>query len=181
MAKAHHMDVILQVAFYRPDGDEWKLDAGGKIVSFPLAVVSHFPRRLEQIKALGRVTGVEIEVFRESFDGGGRQEYIGRVISKIREYSPRRIIAFLDPDTGLARKRPDLGHVNAKEVTLIFQALNTRDWLVLYQHARRQRNWIESAVNDFSNAVGIAARSIETYRCLEVAGDVALLAARKPW
>ena len=49
---------------------------------------------------------------------------------------------FLDPDTGLAPNRAGTEHVKPDEVLLIWESLKEGDFLVLYQHSFRSKNWV---------------------------------------
>ncbi|MEE9235144.1 MAG: hypothetical protein V3U28_06890, partial [Candidatus Acidoferrales bacterium] len=149
LAKGHNLETILQVAFYRPEANQLRLETPNGSVPFPAVVLEHF-RNLEGIEALSQSSNLHIEVFKRRFVADGktskvkgdfRAEYFESVLAKIRTYQRRRLLVFLDPDTGIAPQRPGPKHVLRKEIREIFGAIKPDDWLVLYQHARRHKNW----------------------------------------
>jgi hypothetical protein len=186
LAKTHRLKKILQVAFYRPSDRVPPLTAGWRQVPIPQAVIDHF-RNLERICGLGEATGLEIEVYGEPFPAAeparnvvdAREQYVNQVAARLRVRRRASLIAFLDPDTGMAPQQPDAKHVTADEVRRIYAALQTGDLLVLYQHARRTTDWLIDTRRAFSDAVRRSEKSVKTLRCPEIAHDVAFFAVRK--
>ena len=182
LAQKNRVGTILQVAFYRPDRNEWKLQTPVGRVPFPQPVHAHF-RRLEQIEGLAKAAGLQIEVFREALEVNGtlsaRERYIRAVVSKLQIFKDRQLILFLDPDTGIAPKRFDWRHVLPAELRLLHDCLKPRDWLVLYQHRYRQQDWLMRSRKKFATSVNVSTGRVQTFSCPELANDVAFFAARK--
>ena len=186
LAQTHNLKRILQVAFDRPRAGVPPLTAGRRQVPIPQAVIDHF-RNLERISGLGAATGLNLEVLRMPFpatESGckanvAREKYVNQVAARLRVRRRASLIAFLDPDTGLAPQQPDTKHVTADEVRQIYAALQAGDLLVLYQHARRTTGWLTDTRRGFADAVGRREEAIETLRCPELAHDVAFFAVRK--
>ena len=50
-------------------------------------------------------------------------------------------VVLLDPDTGMEPTRRTESHVGRDEIEEVWRALSSHDWLVLYQHQRRESGW----------------------------------------
>ena len=184
LAQANNIKTIFQVAFYRRDSSEITLQTPRGPVPFPSDVLDHF-RKIEQIAGLQKLCQVDIRVLTTPFGRDGRiasglawrKDYVE---SAVLEFQNRRdrLIVLLDPDTGIAPKKPDFRHVLPLEIREIYAALRARCWIVLYQHARRERNWIVLTRSQFADAVGISPTQVQTYQS-DLATDVALFAAER--
>jgi hypothetical protein len=148
-----------------------------KGVPFPASVYSHF-RNLDRIKALEvtSLAGLQIEVFKDVFDGSC--EYFARLAKKIQQLRARRLIVFLDPDTGIAPKRTGHKHVGYSELKDIFSELSTGDWLAFYQHRPRRKEWVSERRKEFAEALRVPPLQVATFSS-PVASDVVLFAAQK--
>ncbi len=186
LARTHHIDRVVQVAFYRPSEIALRLKIDSGEVPVPKEVIDHF-RNIEQIQALARATGLHINVFKEPFqpDEGSldtrifRVHYIERVVTALSNFSDARLITFLDPDTGIAPRRAGGEHVEPREIRTIYDALKANDMLVFYQHAPRKQHWLENARRAFAEAVRVDEHEVNTVTCLEAARDVAFFAVYK--
>lgn len=87
-------------------------------------------------------------------------------------------MAFHDPDTGLAGKYVKPEHVSAEEVAGYWDVLEPSDWLVLYQHSNRDKNWLSNKEKEFSALIG-ATVGVEVFHATSGAKDVAFICARK--
>ena len=186
LAGRHRVARILQVAFYRPEVDSFRLEIGRAEADFPPEIIQHF-RKLERIEKLP-LARTKIEVFKELFGNhpksrpsqAARHHYFTRLISRVRSLRQARLIVFLDPDTGLApRRKPSEKHVSPDEVRRVFEALKPGDWLAFYQHSHRKRTWRTVRRREFSRAARVREARVRTCQCLDVAPDVALFLVEK--
>jgi len=86
-------------------------------------------------------------------------------------------VVLLDPDTGMAAK-PGAQHVGPDDIHSMWEALRPADWLVVYQHASRQRGWAERARKVFMRSCGVSAAVVLT--APRIAWDVVFVGAKKP-
>lgn len=172
LAKTYKILQILQIAYLR-DGKKMELIVGNMKETFSLAeeVWRHFSD-LQGIRRLGEVVGINIEVRAGVFDPEKRDEYVEATVAELKA-TPRPLIAFLDPDTGLSpTKKAKPEHVAWSDLEKIWEALEEDDVLAVYQHGDRTSSWIESRRKLFSERVGAPCQAIIGK---EIAGDVALL------
>jgi hypothetical protein len=97
----------------------------------------HF-RDLHQIQGLARLSGFHISVIDWPFSHRGRTEYAEGLAKHLAELGSPKVV-LLDPDTGIAPKSQS-----------VWQTLGERDWLLLYQHARRAKGWVEDTRAEFN-------------------------------
>lgn len=168
---------ILQIAFYRPDQDRLQLLRDGSAVPFPSVVLGHF-RDLEQIGNLAGRAGLTIMVFKEPFDGS-RESYFRKLATTLDCLRSKKLIVFFDPDTGIAPAHYGPDHVLPEELGAVFRELKPGDWLALYQHRQRRRNWIESNRRRFAQALDLPEKKVKTFSSPQLASDVVLFAAQK--
>ena len=189
LARRHKVQAIIQIAMFRPNEPKWQRGTRG----FPAEVLDHF-RKLENVHALGLATGVEILVCKEPFcnrdrpagtQDAVRAAYFREARLKLRGFQGKKIIAFLDPDTGLAPQKPEPKHVKESELKTIYEALKPGDWLALYQHAPRVKRadaWVTARRRKFARFLDLStspAKRVKTFCALQVAGDVVLYAVQK--
>jgi hypothetical protein len=84
----------------------------------------------------------------------------------------------LDPDTGLEPGKAKPEHCTKKEVMCIYKALKKSDFLVLYQHARRKKDWESGIRREIAKAINVKAKDVQVASCMEIAKDVALFFAQ---
>jgi hypothetical protein len=179
LAKEHGISTIVQIAFYRPENGNLTLDSDKGPVPFPSVVLDYF-RRLERIAGLEASSGLNIRVLSEPFQRNGttvaaaRKAYIERVAADFRG-TKERLIALLDPDTGIAPDNHDFRHVLPSEIRELYEGIRTGSWMVLYQHARRNKDWLKTCAKQFADAVGVSSTKVHTYGA-DLAKDVALFA-----
>jgi len=133
---------------------------------------------LEQIKSLARAAGITIRVFKETFNGS-RESYFKKLGGMIDDLRGKMLIVFLDPDTGIAPTRHGPEHVRSEELRAVFSQLKSLDWLVLYQHRQRRRDWVEHNHKEFAKAIDVPQQKVGTFSAFKLASDVVLLAAQK--
>jgi hypothetical protein len=141
LARQNQIPFILQVAYLTTVNVIPLLASEFGEVRVASEVLEHF-RDIRQIAGLAALTGIQIEVFDRPFSVQSRDEYTARVIDRVRAMNINRAVVFLDPDTGISKKRASAAHVTVEEVSAIWNGLRQDDWLVVYQHALRETNWV---------------------------------------
>lgn len=187
LARSNKVQTIVQIAMFRPNKPEWNQVTGG----FPPEVIKHF-RTLGNIRPLGKSTGLKILVWDIPFCSGDwadgarpleRDAYFADVVKKLQKLRSKRVIAFLDPDTGLEPKeRPGPEHVTQGDLKTLYAGLKPYDWLVLYQHAPRLKEgdtWIAKNHQKFAGFLDVPPNCVETLSALQVANDVVLFAVKR--
>lgn len=172
----HKLRTIIQVPFLTDGEVSHKLSVDNLPCEFPMAVWRHF-RDLRHIKRLGRSAGLSIRIIPDPFSHGQRALYIQRVCRLIHETSKRPKVVFLDPDTGIEPARASKRHVKVAEIELLWWHLCKGDWLVLYQHALRRKDWPREQSSKF--AAGCKGTRVRTFSCGSIAKDVVFFCAEK--
>jgi hypothetical protein len=173
LAANHEIRKILQVAYLQVSSPP-VLEADSTASALPLAVWQHF-RDLHQVQGLARASGLEISVLDWPFSHRGRAEYGERLIKHVAGLGGPKLV-LLDPDTGIAPKNYDGRHVTRQEVTAVWHSLRPRDWLLLYQHARRSKTWVQDTLAEFNACCSDAEATIFRSRA---APDVVLFAVSR--
>ena len=177
LAKTKNAGRIVQVAYFRPDEKEYALYSKNGSFQIDPAILNHF-RDLDDIQRLSESSGIEIDVFKDPFDGM-RNDYHNRLTQYLVGYSDPQIV-FLDPDTGIAPANFNYKHVKPGEIRTVFDSLKTGDILVFYQHARqRVRTWREDTLNDFIQALDKTEDEVDMITGNGIANDVAFFIAEK--
>ena len=170
---------VLQIALYRPDKPDYKLNIGETIIPLPEKVVQHF-RNIDHIQRLAACVKLKIDIYKDLFQWNSqfrtkkdfRKDYFNRLSLGIKQYS-KPVIVFFDPDTGIAPKNCEYEHVTDKEIQKVLRAMKAGDVLLFYQHARqRDKDWLNSTRQKFCEAVGMSV-PVETITCDKIATDVA--------
>jgi hypothetical protein len=143
-------------------------------VPLPQEVWDHFST-LSNITALAAKVHIKISVVGCIFEHAIRREYRSEVVKELRA-TREPLIAFCDPDTGIAAGRPQGEHATIKDLQDYWDALKGGDILAVYQHAHRKGNWAEAQRELMSQAVG---SDVKTILGPDIARDVALLWCRK--
>lgn len=161
LAREYGIPSILQIAFYRSSDPLAPIIVDG--VSRPIAqeVWDHF-RSIHRIKSLGKLTGLQIRVFEKEFTSQ-RQSYIREAKEFISDSQLESKLVFLDPDTGIAPPSGGgLWHIRPDELFDIYTDLRPGDLLVLYQHARRDKNWLTETHEEFARSLSVGAELVRT-------------------
>ncbi|MCI0351456.1 MAG: hypothetical protein L0Z53_18695 [Acidobacteriales bacterium] len=185
LARRNGVQTILQIGMIRPNKAEWQRATR----EFPSEVLAHF-RGLGNIQSLGTATQLEIRLVASPFraiNGHGnklpwRDAYFAEANRKLAEFKDKKVIAFLDPDTGLEPGKAGPKHIRRTELRLVYDALKPHDWLALYQHAPRIRkgnSWIGTSRGKFSSVLDVSPKRVETLSAPEIADDVVLFALEK--
>lgn len=177
LARANRVGTILQVALYRQD-EASQLLKDDNPIAFPPAVRRHFPRNLDDISRLAREARVMIEVFKEPF-ARPSTAYFESLAKRVDTLHPRRLIVFLDPDTGMAPTTSDCRHVRKTELATVFSRLRPQDWLVLYQHRQLfRKNWVEENSKKFLSWLPEGRSEVNMFSS-PIAKDVIFFAVQK--
>jgi len=166
---------ILQVPYYRQS--EWcALEIDGQPHPLPEAVLKHF----RAIGNIGKLKGkCRIRVVGTPFNDRRKYgEVVRRAIIALRG---SRSIVFLDPDTGLAPRNPDLKHVLDSELSAVWKDMHPGDVLVFYQHQtnRNGEPWIDPERQQFEAALGLPAGASKLAHAPDLARDVVFFFCQK--
>lgn len=175
VARQHNLSVILQICFLNPH-EFPPVTVDGVTVPVPREVIKQF-RSLRSVERLSKA--VEIKVF--DCPLRNRVDYLNEAIRYIGQFSGRQRGVFLDPDTGLAPRRPDMTHVTENEVREFWTALEPRDVLMLYQHQTNRDGspWVEQKRKQFAAAIRVPLPEVKVGRAESIARDVVFYYARK--
>jgi hypothetical protein len=174
LAEQYGIQIIVQVAYYRADDKITELIVDDQPpVKLPSGVWKHF-RNLELIRSLENDVNIKIDVLNDPFER--TEAYHQNILNRIEVHQETKIV-FLDPDTGLAPKKPKLEHVLKEELQHLWNSLRKNDWLVLYQHKWRDKDWRRKAEEEFKKVCTFAGE-FHSYRS-ERPSNVMLLCAKK--
>jgi len=142
------------------------------------AVWNHF-RSLGNLRLLAKTTGIDIDIVNEPFDPRDRRSYLAAIHASIGDDFRHGLLVLLDPDTGLEPQngKGKATHATVEEVRDIWSRLPTEAILGLYQHAWREKGWLENAKQRYRKALD-GADVMSVYK-RKVAGDVTFLFAKK--
>jgi len=178
LAQLEEIWTIVQVAFLR-SAKPPPIDTDGVEVEIPKEVWKHF-RDVDRIHDLECPLGLEIVLVDHVIDQDlfpqRRKQYIQQVADCLRNHADSKVV-LLDPDTGIEPERATSKHVKITEIQEIWEALSSGDWLVIYQHAFRDKKWREKSRIKFAQACGT--QDVKTFQAPKIASDVAYFAAKK--
>ncbi|MGA2281066.1 MAG: hypothetical protein ABSG80_12270 [Verrucomicrobiota bacterium] len=176
LCKEQGLRIIVQVPFLNDAefSHELRIDRQPRL--FPKSVWSHF-RDLKHIEELGGYENLDIQIIDGQFKHAEREAYINKVCETIDRYTEFPKAVFLDPDTGIAPQKPDARHVVIEEIKTVWRRLKRGDWLVLYQHALRTKNWRSVQGKKFARACGGV--TVRAYDCGTIAHDVVFFCAEQ--
>ncbi len=175
VARAHQVRSIVQVPYWRPESTRPHFVFQNTRTPVPDEVWSFF-RDIRQVERLGKKCGIDVRVVIDQFSHGDRGAY-AKAVKRHLDKSKHPALLFLDPDTGIEPKTASVKHTTREEIASHWGELKKREWLVLYQHARRERSWIES-VTDQLSTLCVGSR-IEVARSEEIGKDVAFFCVEK--
>jgi hypothetical protein len=175
LARANSLQTIVQVPYWRSERKRPHFSFKQKRAPIPDEVWTFF-RDLKQIERLGDQCGSKIKVIRDQFTHTNRKRYSDSLIQQLKPCT-RPLLLFLDPDTGLEPNHRKVTHTSEEEIRDAWAALHARDWLVFYQHARRDKGWVASASAQLSKLCDQA--KVNVARSESVGKDVAFLCVEK--
>lgn len=173
LARSFKISRIVHVSYFREVGLPG-LIVDGVPVPLPQEVWDHFSS-LSNITALAAKVAIEISAVGCIFEHARRSEYREEVLKELQA-TRDPLIAFCDPDTGIAAGRPQGEHATTEELQDYWAVLKAGDILAVYQHAHRTGDWAEAQRELMSQAIGGDVRAISGP---DIARDVALLWCRK--
>jgi len=175
IARLHGASRILQVPYFRPSS--WgTLEIDGEDYPISNAVVEHF-RNIYNIKKM--TAWLRIDIIMTLFSG--RDTYMQEILRAVGNSKGNPCVVFLDPDTGLEPRKPNLTHVLEEELAQIWRAMPGNDILVLYQHQtnRRGEPWIEPKRAQFEQALDLAPGASKLAHGPKIISDVVLFYCQK--
>ena len=175
LATDNHLASIVQVLFLQA-GEPPTLSFDGNPLPIPGAVWRHF-RDFLAVERLAASFGCAIHVYDQLFSSRTRRAYVDELLAFLPSAKGPRLV-FLDPDAGLEPGRLSGRHVALADVRRVWNFLAPGEWLAVYQHASRDRQWRERAHAAFSTACGHA--HVRQFVGFRLAHDVILLAAERP-
>ena len=167
---------IIQVVYYRPS-TFGPIEIDGQQVNVPEEVIAHF----RNIRAVGSIDShIRVAVFDPVFQD--RQTYLQAMLALLPAYAGERCVVFLDPDTGLEPRTPNLEHVLGSEVSVIWSNMKSGDVFVFYQHQtnRAGQPWIPQKHSQLAQALGVPQVSVKIASGEAIARDVVLFFMQKP-
>jgi hypothetical protein len=174
LAKSSALRTIVQIPYFRPENYRPRFHFLRDLCVSD--EVWKFFKNLKSVERLGE-PGIEIKVFLDEEFNSHDRSFFSQKITAYLEGCDRPLLLFLDPDTGLEPKTATVTHVTKKEVGHAWAGLKKDDWLVLYQHARRQKEWKTDVSHELRQICQGA--NVEVARSDDIGKDVALLCARK--
>lgn len=175
IAQTQGLQTILQVPYLRPEASHPHFIFQGK--RLPISdPVWRFFRNVHDIARMGSEFGGSINVVASEFNPTQRSAYISAVKNEINR-SKRPLLLFLDPDTGLQPRKFKPEHTSTAEIVELWAMLHPKEWLVLYQHARRTAQWAQSVESELSALCG--KQKVHIARSEDVGQDVAFLCTQK--
>lgn len=177
LARTHKLKTVIQVPYWRPEVMEHKSIIGNQSAAIDDGVWSFF-RDIRHAERLGQHCNVAIKIFREQYGhpASARNMY-AQGLSQYLDACERPFLLFLDPDTGLEPAKCNITHTSKSEVERSWQDLHSGDWLVFYQHARRELDWADSVSRQLSKVCG--GTHFEQARSETIGKEVAFLFAKK--
>jgi hypothetical protein len=176
--KGKKIHYIIQVAFLRRKIDSKNLTLiqnGERSIPFPIEVWDHFSK-IDNIKRLESPPKLNIIVWPDIFHNrlNYRHKLVSYICEKFKQNNNKRIIVFLDPDTGIQPgKGSNLKYITQEDIKEIYRILELGDLLVIYQHAGRTKNWLDKSKNIMAIACNNA--DINHIMAKDIAKDVAIL------
>lgn len=175
IARHHSLQSIVQIPYWRPETDRPRFRFKGQTIPINEEVWTFF-RNVRHAERLGESARVPVRVFAATFNHRERHEYLAKA-QRFIDDCPRPLLVFLDPDTGLEPSSANEKHTTKSEIQGLWCNLRPKEWLTLYQHARRENEWESRVRAELSEICGGA--SVETARSERVGADVAFLCVEK--
>jgi hypothetical protein len=170
IARSHDLAAIVYAPYWRPEPAPRVVMMGANPIFVPDEVWRFF-RDFRRIRQLSE-SKPKISIVDADFNPRRRGEYIAATIGEI-DRAERPLLLFVDPDTGIAPKSAAGEHVTGEEIAQLWSALKPGEWLVLYQHARREAEWTKKVSAELSGICGGAA--VEVAQSSQFGKDVAFL------
>jgi hypothetical protein len=176
LARTYALRTIVQVPYWRPEKAPFHFIFRNERLPVTDDVWRFF-RDIHRIEQLGDDIGVKVKIVREEFNHANRWLYSEHISRHLKDCA-RPLLLFLDPDTGIQPKKLEVTHTTEREIERAWAELRPGDWLVFYQHARRESDWVSVVKKQLSTIC--KGGSVEVARSEEIGRDVAFLCVRKP-
>jgi hypothetical protein len=113
------------------------------------------PRAWSYFRNLGGIAGLDsrIDFCDENFSHKNRDAYFFGISHRLSQRSTP-VIAFLDPDTGIAPQKATADHVTIEEIGVLWSYLKPGDVLVIYQHGDHTKDSFVRKKAMLENALG---------------------------
>jgi hypothetical protein len=172
--EATHEYIVIYGAMLRPDGfEDDNLDE---------AVVNFFDQQ-KDFRALGKLFPQGFKVFERIYETNSAEGYFSELQLLIAKTKPEgKILVFLDPDTGIEPRRNSKNeHLRIVDICRVCESLSGGDKLVIYQHALRTSNWINTFSSKLEEEVARVTGSKlgEPFHARGVAKDVCFFTLTK--
>jgi len=169
LAREQSVQKIVQIAMLTPDGasshglkrDDPR-DADPIVAKFfaeerLLIRQSPAQKQIDRITRLGKrfTPPLVIEVISDPYQNRNRRQYFENVCSRLSDIG-QPVIAFADPDTGIAGGKPSSNHITIQGLNAIWCALQGSSLLVVFQHEQHATNWAEASRERLASALEIA-------------------------
>ena len=149
-------------------------------------VIGHFrvDDWTKDLKSLCSSQGIDVETIEDHYSKQNSTSYFNEVRKKIekikKKYKKSPVLVFLDPDTGIAPPTAvTRKHVTRSHLQLVFNELRSGDYLVCYQHRKRQKDWSNWARKEIAIAVDLKVNLVEFFLS-DYDSDLTILAVKKP-
>lgn len=176
IAKKYKLYNILQIPYWRPENKYPHFRFQNEQPQQISNDVWKFFRKIQNIKSLGPTLGISINTLTAEFIPGQRDNYVREIKNEIG-LMKHPFLLFLDPDTGLQPKTCKAEHTSIDEIESLWRILQSHDWLVLYQHARHTREWVQSVTDQMTCLC--SNQKIYVARSEDVGKDVAFFCVQK--
>lgn len=173
LAKSFGISRIVYISYFR-GGDAPDLEVDGTSAPIPKEVWEHFSS-LKNIEPLAAKVQIDVSEVGCQYDCTNRTEYREEVVKELQN-TTRPLIAFCDPDTGLAPGRSDAEHTSVEDLQGFWAALGNGDILAVYQHAQRVGDWLRMQRELMAKTLDT---EVMTITAPDIARDVALLWSRR--
>jgi hypothetical protein len=170
LAREHELATVLYAPFWRPEPAPRVVMLKDKPIFVPDEVWRFF-RDYRRIRQLSKKSP-KIAIVDADFNPRKRRQYIDYTLAEIAE-ADRPLLLFLDPDVGLAPAKATAEHVTPEEIAELWSALEPGEWLVVYQHARRESEWVKRVSDELSGTCGGA--NVVAAQSAQFGKDVAFL------
>jgi len=142
LVREHKLKTIVWTPYLRPEDELHSFHFPNEPVPVTNNVWDFF-RGIQRIKKLLEREGVVVKIIEEMFNHTKRTACSDNLRRHLNGCA-RSLLLFLDPDTGLEPSVAKKVHVTKCGVKRAWSDLRRGDWLVLYQHARREKGWINT-------------------------------------
>lgn len=176
LAREHSLTTIMQIAMLTPNDESVQgrqrndpQDADPIVDRFfaeERSVISKDP----SVKQIDRVTRLgaqfqppfNITVVSDPFRSTERGSYFDTACEHISS-AGLQIVAFVDPDIGIASGRPSDKHVTEGELSYIWSSLKPGSLLIVFQYQQRRKGWVNDSNQRFAGALQVHLENVREH------------------